>query len=164
MPYDVYVCGCVCMARFDFLTLDFHNHKKDESLIFLVCSVLARTVFKTSWPHKRFRKRLSCFYSWTIKSTLNVWMCSQWHSLDLWCPLKSKWKSLSCVRLFATHRLYSPCHSLGQNSGVGSLFPSPGNLPNPGIEPRSPALWEDSLPAESQGKWKNTGVGSLSLL
>ena len=27
-------------------------------------------------------------------------------------------------------------------------FPSPGDLPNPGIEPRSPPLQEDSLPAE----------------
>ena len=33
-----------------------------------------------------------------------------------------------------------------------------------GIEPRSPALWEDSLPSEPPGKPKNTGVGSLSLL
>ena len=27
-------------------------------------------------------------------------------------------------------------------------FPSPGDLPNPGIEPESPALQEDSLPSE----------------
>ena len=33
-----------------------------------------------------------------------------------------------------------------------------------GIEPGSPALQADSLPAEPQGKPKNTGVGSLSLL
>ena len=43
-------------------------------------------------------------------------------------------------------------------------FPSQGDLPNPGIEPRSPALQVDSLPAEPQGEPKNTGVGSLSLL
>ena len=35
---------------------------------------------------------------------------------------------------------------------------------NPGIEPRSPKLQVDSLPAEPPGKPKNTGVGSLSLL
>ena len=35
---------------------------------------------------------------------------------------------------------------------------------NPGIEPRSPTLQADSLPAEPQRKPKNTGVGSLSLL
>ena len=43
-------------------------------------------------------------------------------------------------------------------------FPSPGDLPNPGIKPRSPSLQADSLPAEPQGKPKNTGVGSLFLL
>ena len=43
-------------------------------------------------------------------------------------------------------------------------FPPPGDLPNPGIEPRSPALQADSLPAEPPGKPKNTGVGNLSLL
>ena len=46
----------------------------------------------------------------------------------------------------------------------GEPFPSPGDLGNPGIEPRSPALQVDSLPAEPQGKPKNTGVGSLCLL
>ena len=40
----------------------------------------------------------------------------------------------------------------------------PGALPNSGIEPRSPTLQMDSLPPEPQGKPKNTGVGSLSLL
>ena len=38
------------------------------------------------------------------------------------------------------------------------------DLPNPGIEPRSPTLQVDSLPTEPQGKPRNTGVGSLSLL
>ena len=50
--------------------------------------------------------------------------------------------------------LYSPWNSLwnsiGQNTGVASL-PSPVDLPNPGIEPRPPALQVDSLPAEPQG-------------
>ena len=66
------------------------------------------------------------------------------------------------------HGVYSPWNSPGQNTGVGSLlqetFPSPGDLPNPGIEPRSPKLQADSLPAEPPGKPKDTGVGSLSLL
>ena len=44
------------------------------------------------------------------------------------------------------------------------IFPSPGDLPNPGIKPRSSALQADSLPAEPQGKPKNTAAGSLSLL
>ena len=46
----------------------------------------------------------------------------------------------------------------------GWPFPSPGDLHNPGIKPWIPGLQVDSLPAEPQGKPKNTGVGSLSLL
>ena len=40
----------------------------------------------------------------------------------------------------------------------------PGDLPNPGIKPRSPILQVDSLPSEPPRKLKSTGVGSLSLL
>ena len=61
------------------------------------------------------------------------------------------------------HGLYNPWNSPGQNTRVGSLSLSPRHLPNSGIEPSSPSLGVDSLPAEPQGKPKNTGVGSLSL-
>ena len=40
-------------------------------------------------------------------------------------------------------------------------FPFSRDLPNPEIEPRSPALQVDSSPPEPQRKPKNTGVGSL---
>jgi len=50
------------------------------------------------------------------------------------------------------HGLYSPRDSLGQITGVGKPCPSPGDLPNPGIEPKSPALQADSLPTELLGK------------
>ena len=43
-------------------------------------------------------------------------------------------------------------------------MPSSRDLPNPGTEPRSSALQVDSLPAEPQGKPKNTGLGRLSVL
>ena len=62
------------------------------------------------------------------------------------------------------HGLQSPWNSPVQNTGVGSLSLTPGDIPNPGIEPRSPTLQANSLPSEPQGKPKNTGVGSLSLL
>ena len=42
--------------------------------------------------------------------------------------------------------------------------PSLEDLPNPEFQLRLPTLWADSLPAEPQGKPKNTGAGSLSLL
>ena len=34
----------------------------------------------------------------------------------------------------------------------GLSFPSPGDVPNPGIEPKSPALQVDTLPSEQPGK------------
>ena len=45
-----------------------------------------------------------------------------------------------------------------------AAFTFPRGSSQPRVEPRSPSLQVDSLPAESQGKPKNTGVGSLSLL
>ena len=36
----------------------------------------------------------------------------------------------------------------------GLPFPSPGDLPDPGIEPKSPALLADFLPSELQGRSK----------
>ena len=54
--------------------------------------------------------------------------------------------------------------SPGKNTGVGCHALLQGDLPNPGIEPKSPTLQADCLPAEPPGKPKNTGVGSLSLL
>ena len=49
-----------------------------------------------------------------------------------------------------------PWNSPGQNIGLGGLSLLQGISPiqglNPGIEPRSPALHEDSLPAEPQEK------------
>ena len=62
------------------------------------------------------------------------------------------------------HGLYSPWNSPSQNPGVGSLSLLQGDLSNPGIKPRCPTLQVDSLPAEPQGKPKNTGLGSLFLV
>ena len=42
----------------------------------------------------------------------------------------------------------------------GYPFPSPGDLPNPGIKPRSPALHADSLPAELSEKPLGVTKGS----
>ena len=80
---------------------------------------------------------------------------------------KSVSENESCLVMSDSLRpygLYSPWNSPGKNTGMDSLSLLQGDLPNPGIEPRSPTLQVDSLPAEPQGKPKNTGVGSLSLL
>ena len=46
----------------------------------------------------------------------------------------------------------------------GWPFPSPGDLPDPGIKLPSPARHTDSLPSEPPGKPKHAGVDSLPLL
>ena len=65
-----------------------------------------------------------------------------------------------------------------QEHGSRLPFPSPGDLPNPGIKPESPTLQADALTSEPPGKplkyffephfWgergKHTGVGCQSLL
>ena len=62
---------------------------------------------------------------------------------------------------------YQAALSMGfsrQEYWSGLAFPSPGELPNPGIEPGSPTLQADALPSEPPGKpirvlrgikWKN---------
>ena len=60
--------------------------------------------------------------------------------------------ALSYVRLFATPQTIQSMGFFRPEHWCGELFPSPGDLPNPGIEPRSPTLQVDALPAEPQGK------------
>ena len=66
-------------------------------------------------------------------------------------------KSFSHVRLFATPWTvaYQAPRSMGfsrQGYQSGLPFSSLGDLPNPGIEPRSPALQTDALPSEPLNK------------
>ena len=73
--------------------------------------------------------------------------------MENYLTMKVKVKSLSRVQLFAT--LWAVAHqalpSMGfsrQEYWTGLPLPSPGDLPNPGAEPRSPALQADALTAE----------------
>ena len=73
------------------------------------------------------------------------------------CKERKKVKSLSRVQLFVT--LWTVVHQAPPSMGFsrqeywsGSPCPSPGALPSPGIEPRSPTLQADDLPSEPPGK------------
>ena len=70
--------------------------------------------------------------------------------------MKVKVKLLSYVRLLATPWTvaYQASPSMGffrQEYWSGLPFPSPGDLPDPGIKPGSPALEADTLTSEPQG-------------
>ena len=74
--------------------------------------------------------------------------------------VKVKVKLLSRVRLFATPWTvaYQAPPSMGssrQECWSGLPFPSPGDLPDPGIEPGSPALQADVLLSEPPGTTSN---------
>ena len=71
--------------------------------------------------------------------------------------VKVKVKSLSRVQLFATPWTvaYQAPPSMGfsgQEYWSGLPFPSPGDLPDPGIKPWSPAFQADTLTSEPPGK------------
>ena len=71
--------------------------------------------------------------------------------------VKVKVKSLSRVRLFVTP--WTVAYQLRPSMGVskqeywsGLPFRSPGDLPDPGIEPGSPTFQADALTSEPPGK------------
>ena len=64
---------------------------------------------------------------------------------------KWKWKLLSHFRLFVTPWTIQSMEFSRPENWSGEPLPSPGDLPNAGMEPRSPTMQADSLPAEPQG-------------
>ena len=90
----------------------------------------------------------------TIGDMLRLWRCN----LIILSNFKTMVKGiLSRVRLFATPwtEAYQAPLSMGfsrQERWSGLPFPSPGDLPDPGIECGSPALLADALPSEPPGK------------
>ena len=109
--------------------------------------------------------RLSLFSKNSI-NTISTWglsECATFFPISSWPPLgKSPAESesevaQSCPTLFATlwTVAYQASPSMGfsrQEYQSGLPFPSPGYLPNPGLEPRSPTLRADALPSEPPGK------------
>ena len=99
------------------------------------------------------------------RCALNCWLYlsvySKSHTFNPLCDVyflsEVKVKSLSRVQLFATPWTvaYHPPLSMGfsrQQYWSGLPFPSPTDLPDPGMEPRSPALQTDALQSEPPGK------------
>ena len=114
------------------------------------------TYWTCSWPN-------SLHKSYTASQVLFLYL------------LKVKVKSLSRVRLFATPwtvAYHAPPPSMGfsrQEYWSGLPFPSPGNLPNPGIEPGSPAMQTDALtsvphPLKNLSHSSQPGKSPLTLL
>ena len=85
-----------------------------------------------------------------------IYLYRSFHSLLLLFSYYSEVKSLSRVRLFAN--LWTVAQQAPQSMGFsrqeywsGLPFPSLGDLPDPRIKPRSPALQADTLTSEPPG-------------
>ena len=82
---------------------------------------------------------------WILQARTLEWAAISFSNAWKW---KVKVKSLSRVRLLATpwtvaYQAPPPMEFSRREYWSGVPFPSPGDLPNPGIEPRSPALQAD---------------------
>ena len=102
--------------------------------------------------------------TWRISSRKNTFKKSSLeldkHSMRVepLCHFESESESCSVMSdSLWPQGLYTPWNSPGQNTGVGSLSLLQGNLPNPEIKSRYPALQVDSLPAKSQGAHNSRG-------
>ena len=126
------------------IKLVFHLMYKNKRGIILEC--------KLPWLVYRDCYQLTA-QSWYIMS---IWESFSWRRLNQKpSVLRVKVKSLSHVWLFATPWTVASqaSPSMGFSRQVywsGLPFPSPGDLPNPGMEPRFLPLWADSLPSEPQ--------------
>ena len=93
---------------------------------------------------------LTCFFSRWVFFLLNLISIIKYPKGHIYPKIK-RFLQMQYDKIFY-YKLYNPWNSPGQNTGGGWLFPSPGDVPNPGIERRSPTLQADSLPSVPPGK------------
>ena len=104
---------------------------------------------------------ISCIGRWIL------YHCTTWEALIIALLLLFSLQVMS--NSFATPRIVSlPVFSVHgfprQEYWSGLSFPSPGDLPDPGIEPGPPTLWADALPSEPPGKstWGGRKVDNMT--
>ena len=125
---------------------------------------LNETDFKNHSVYQVFRMdgfRVNWVDFWFVRGIIN-WMLLRATFIrcqtlfQACCLILTKWKwSRSVVSDSLRPHGHQTPPSMGfsrQGYWSGLPFPSPGNLPDPGIKPRSPALWTDALLSEPPGK------------
>ena len=111
-----------------------------DPMVYRVQGILQARILK--WIAFPFSKASSQPRDQTQVSLIAGEFLTSWATREALWFLESEVKSLSCVQLFEDCSLPdSPSIGFsGQEYWNGLPFPSPGDLPNPGIEARSPAL------------------------
>ena len=120
-----------CRERFQ--TLDFYARQSDQR--------------KLKMQEKGIKCYLWLSFLWKHQNSSLPWGLCVYYTCQ----------SFSRVQLFASPRTVARQASLSMEFSRQKYwselpFPSPGDLPNPGIKPRSPALQADSLPSEPPRK------------
>ena len=112
------------------------------------------------WKRERERANYACnLYTENFNLTNIYLVLIMWQGLRF-CGKVEESESVSCLVMsnsFGTpwttaHQ--APLSMEFSRQEYWSGLPSPGDLPNPGIEPRSSALQEDSLLSEPPGSWE----------
>ena len=104
------------------------------------------------------------YSSWTIFHFVKAFFFLSCSPLKLCAVLShSGMSNSSKVHGLQPTRLLCPWGFSRQEDWSGLPCPPPRDLPNIGIQPKSPALQADSLPCEPPGKPKTAGVGHISL-
>ena len=125
-----------------------------QSAYIIILSVLY--INSVYFVKKQIKKIFSTFFFVPFTS-IYCHFCGLERSLRPGAIVRVCVRLLSRARLFATPRTAAHQTPLSvrfsrQGYWSGLPFPSPGDLPNPGIKPGSPALQADSSPTELQGK------------
>ena len=112
------------------------------------------------WPRGPKRDYCQLWFSnvlWNVRCEVNIRRALGAPHCRFPGFLWSEVKSFSSVWPFTSpwtvaHKAPPSMEFSRQEYWSGLPFPSPGDLPNPGIEPRSPALQADALTSEPPGK------------
>ena len=141
------------------ITSSCHLQSASQKLNNLRLHTLFFAFILTSCQRRRFIS--AQFYSsWLCVCVASVNKCEWKLKGTSKCVSITKWSevnSLSRVQLFATS--WTVAHQAPPSMGFSRQeywsrlpFPSPGDLPHPGIEPGSPAFQADALTSEPPGK------------
>ena len=141
------ICACVCVQSLSlvrFCSLDCSLPNASVHGIFpgkntrVGCHAHVQEIFPTQELNPHLLHCRQILYCWAIPGE-PLWEFVMWKSLSHVWPFVTPWTKQSME--FSRPEYWS-----------GKPFPSPGDLPNPGIEPRSPTFQVDSLPAQPPGK------------
>ena len=120
--------------------------KNHSNTVMTVPADIQRIYSKAWFIRTNAEKEFSCLFSFpNVAKENSLLFMNDLRQLMKPVNARVKWKSVICVQLFATSWTIQSMEFSRPDYWSGEPFLSPGDLPNPGIELRSPALQVDSF-------------------